>query len=197
MAERTEKLDGYTLMYLLKNAAGLSVDELISYENLNYSSPTTVNRYLNKEKHPRFPTSLTIEMVQRTFANIQKTHFPGNPGGFSDTLLRLLETDLASPQAAAEFRILYDSKCRELDEQGACRVLINDLYVKCRQGYTVSGTDVPHTMQPPADTAAADRDPGARLIHPGERQSGCRQRRDEVGTPGGNPVDRETGEIYQ
>ena len=134
-----EKLDGYTLMYLLKNTAGISIDELISYENLDYSSPTTVNRYLNKEKHPKFPTSLTIEMVQRTFANLQSAHFRDNADGFVNAMLRLLAHDLESPNAANGLRALYEAKRKDLDELSACRIMIDDLYIKCKNGYTDDG----------------------------------------------------------
>ena len=148
-----EKLDGYTLMYLLKNTVGISIEELIQYEYLDYTSPTTVNRYLNKEKHPKFPTSLTIEKVQRTFSHLQHTHFRDNTDGFVNTVLGILEHDLAAPAAAHVLRMLYETKREELGETAACRILIDDLYIKCRTGYTgdTAAGDSHHARTGPED----------------------------------------------
>ncbi len=129
-----EFVDGYTLMYLLKNISGSTIEALEDYLDVRHR--TTITRYLNQDGRPKFPTTLSLEAVFGAFNKLRDQDFEKNTGGFVAGLLHLLRDDLEVPTIANELQELYKSKLQELGEESAYTIFINDLYIRCKSKYT-------------------------------------------------------------
>lgn len=135
-----EKFDGYTLMYIFKNLAGISIEDLAAYLLVSVS---TVNRYLNVFNNYKFPKKLRLKDVHYAANEIRKKYFSHDLDGMIKKFFYLLENDLGMGRATAELKKLYDTKEREIGNEKAFSILLDDFFIKCKTGYEYYPPDVP------------------------------------------------------
>lgn len=123
-----EQFNQNILICLLLNIIESNREKLAEYLAV---SPQTIYRCIEEER-PRFPSSITLEQVKKTFLRREA-------GTCVRDLLECLEKDLEMPRARADLENFYNTKKSELGENEACSIIIEELYYKCKRKYTYSG----------------------------------------------------------